>query len=48
MSERKTPFASAEEALEEIRQGRMIVPVDDEDPADSRLIPRFQISAPAD
>jgi len=31
MSERKTPFASVEEALEEIRQGRMIVLVDDED-----------------
>jgi 3,4-dihydroxy 2-butanone 4-phosphate synthase/GTP cyclohydrolase II len=31
MSERKTPFATVEEALEEIRQGRMIVLVDDED-----------------
>jgi len=31
MSERKTAFATVEEALEEIRQGRMIVLVDDED-----------------
>ncbi|MGA8224797.1 MAG: 3,4-dihydroxy-2-butanone-4-phosphate synthase [Candidatus Acidiferrales bacterium] len=31
MSERKLPFASVEEAVEEIRQGRMIVLVDDED-----------------
>ena len=31
MSERTTPFATVEEALEEIRQGRMIVLVDDED-----------------
>ncbi|MGH9748203.1 MAG: 3,4-dihydroxy-2-butanone-4-phosphate synthase [Candidatus Acidiferrales bacterium] len=31
MSERKAPFASVEEAVEEIRQGRMIVLVDDED-----------------
>jgi 3,4-dihydroxy 2-butanone 4-phosphate synthase / GTP cyclohydrolase II len=31
MSERKQPFASVEEALEEIRAGRMIVLVDDED-----------------
>ncbi len=31
MSERETPFASVEEAVEEIRQGRMIVLVDDED-----------------
>ncbi|MFZ3218251.1 MAG: 3,4-dihydroxy-2-butanone-4-phosphate synthase [Candidatus Acidiferrales bacterium] len=31
MSERKAPFASVEEALEEIRAGRMIVLVDDED-----------------
>jgi 3,4-dihydroxy 2-butanone 4-phosphate synthase/GTP cyclohydrolase II len=31
MSERKTPFATVEETLEEIRQGRMIVLVDDED-----------------
>ena len=31
MSEPKTPFATIEEAAEEIRQGRMIVLVDDED-----------------
>jgi 3,4-dihydroxy 2-butanone 4-phosphate synthase / GTP cyclohydrolase II len=31
MIERKPPFASVEEAVEEIRQGRMIVLVDDED-----------------
>jgi 3,4-dihydroxy 2-butanone 4-phosphate synthase / GTP cyclohydrolase II len=31
MTERKPPFASVEEAVEEIRQGRMIVLVDDED-----------------
>ena len=31
MSERKPPFATVEEAIEEIRQGRMIVLVDDED-----------------
>ncbi len=31
MSERKVPFATIEEAVEEIRQGRMIVLVDDED-----------------
>ena len=31
MSERKPPFATVEEAVEEIRQGRMIVLVDDED-----------------
>jgi 3,4-dihydroxy 2-butanone 4-phosphate synthase/GTP cyclohydrolase II len=31
MSELKTPFATVEEALDEIRQGRMIVIVDDED-----------------
>jgi 3,4-dihydroxy 2-butanone 4-phosphate synthase/GTP cyclohydrolase II len=31
MTERKLPFASVEEALEEIRAGRMIVLVDDED-----------------
>ncbi|HKV05950.1 MAG TPA: 3,4-dihydroxy-2-butanone-4-phosphate synthase [Candidatus Acidoferrales bacterium] len=31
MSENKTPFATIEEAVEEIRQGRMIVLVDDED-----------------
>jgi len=31
MSETKSPFATVEEALEEIRQGRMIVLVDDED-----------------
>src|SRR6202050_4632039 len=31
MTERKQPFATVEEALEEIRQGRMIVLVDDED-----------------
>jgi 3,4-dihydroxy 2-butanone 4-phosphate synthase/GTP cyclohydrolase II len=31
MSERKLPFASVEEAVEDIRQGRMIVLVDDED-----------------
>jgi 3,4-dihydroxy 2-butanone 4-phosphate synthase/GTP cyclohydrolase II len=31
MSDPKSPFATVEEALEEIRQGRMIVLVDDED-----------------
>ena len=31
MSENKAPFATVEEAVEEIRQGRMIVLVDDED-----------------
>jgi len=31
MTDRKPPFASVEEAVEEIRQGRMIVLVDDED-----------------
>src|SRR5580692_8375444 len=31
MTDRKPPFASVEEALEEIRAGRMIVLVDDED-----------------
>jgi len=31
MSEQKLPFATVEEAVEEIRQGRMIVLVDDED-----------------
>jgi len=31
MTERKQPFATVEEALEEIRAGRMIVLVDDED-----------------
>jgi 3,4-dihydroxy 2-butanone 4-phosphate synthase / GTP cyclohydrolase II len=31
MSERKPPFATVEEAIEEVRQGRMIVLVDDED-----------------
>jgi 3,4-dihydroxy 2-butanone 4-phosphate synthase/GTP cyclohydrolase II len=31
MTERRPPFASVEEAIEEIRQGRMIVLVDDED-----------------
>ena len=31
MTEAKSPFATVEEALEEIRQGRMIVLVDDED-----------------
>src|SRR5271170_3338932 len=31
MNEAKTPFATIEEAAEEIRQGRMIVLVDDED-----------------
>jgi 3,4-dihydroxy 2-butanone 4-phosphate synthase/GTP cyclohydrolase II len=31
MSERKAPFVSVEEAVEEIRQGHMIVLVDDED-----------------
>jgi 3,4-dihydroxy 2-butanone 4-phosphate synthase / GTP cyclohydrolase II len=31
MSENKLPFATVEEAIEEIRQGRMIVLVDDED-----------------
>jgi 3,4-dihydroxy 2-butanone 4-phosphate synthase / GTP cyclohydrolase II len=31
MTDRKPPFASVEEALEDIRTGRMIVLVDDED-----------------
>ena len=31
MTESRGPFASIEEAIEEIRQGRMIVLVDDED-----------------
>ena len=31
MSEKKFPFATVEEAIEDIRQGRMIVLVDDED-----------------
>src|ERR1700730_1665388 len=31
MTDRKPPFATVEEALEEIRAGRMIVLVDDED-----------------
>jgi 3,4-dihydroxy 2-butanone 4-phosphate synthase / GTP cyclohydrolase II len=31
MSERRPPFSSVDEAIEEIRQGRMIVLVDDED-----------------
>jgi 3,4-dihydroxy 2-butanone 4-phosphate synthase/GTP cyclohydrolase II len=31
MTERRPPFATVEEAIEEIRQGRMIVLVDDED-----------------
>src|SRR6201997_2842044 len=31
MTERKAPFATVEEAVEEMRQGRMIVLVDDED-----------------
>jgi len=31
MTEPRTPFATVEEAVEEIRQGRMIVLVDDED-----------------
>src|ERR1700677_3423733 len=31
MTDRKPPFASVEEALEDIRAGRMIVLVDDED-----------------
>src|ERR1700726_4286214 len=31
MSERRPPFSSVDEAVEEIRQGRMIVLVDDED-----------------
>src|SRR6202046_4578711 len=31
MTERKPPFATVEEALEDIRAGRMIVVVDDED-----------------
>ena len=31
MAENKSPFTSVEEAAEEIRQGRMIVLVDDED-----------------
>ena len=31
MAENKSPFTSVEEAVEEIRQGRMIVLVDDED-----------------
>src|SRR5437763_16645913 len=31
MNESKSPFATVEEAVEEIRQGRMIVLIDDED-----------------
>src|SRR5437660_745278 len=31
MNETKSPFATVEEAVEEIRQGRMIVLIDDED-----------------
>ena len=31
MAENKSPFTSVEDAVEEIRQGRMIVLVDDED-----------------
>ena len=31
MSEKQLPFATVEEALEDIRAGRMIVLVDDED-----------------
>src|SRR6201993_3966567 len=31
MTETKSPFATVEEAVEEIRQGRMVVLVDDED-----------------
>ena len=31
MTERSAPFATVEQAVEEIRQGRMIVLVDDED-----------------
>ena len=31
MNERKPPFSTIEEAIEAIRQGRMIVLVDDED-----------------
>src|SRR5262245_66119363 len=31
MTEQRSPFATVEEAVEEIRQGRMIVLVDDED-----------------
>src|SRR5205085_9162869 len=31
MTETKSPFATVEEAVEEIRQGRLIVLVDDED-----------------
>ena len=31
MSETNSPFATVEEAVDEIRQGRMIVLVDDED-----------------
>jgi 3,4-dihydroxy 2-butanone 4-phosphate synthase/GTP cyclohydrolase II len=31
MAENKSPFTTVEEAVEEIRQGRMIVLVDDED-----------------
>src|SRR5205807_9329676 len=31
MTEQRTPFATVEEAVEEIRNGRMIVLVDDED-----------------
>ncbi|HTP88506.1 MAG TPA: 3,4-dihydroxy-2-butanone-4-phosphate synthase, partial [Bryobacteraceae bacterium] len=31
MSENKVPFATIEEAVEDIRQGKMIVLVDDED-----------------
>ena len=31
MAEHRAPFATVEEAVEEIRQGKMIVLVDDED-----------------
>ncbi|MGC1657428.1 MAG: 3,4-dihydroxy-2-butanone-4-phosphate synthase, partial [Candidatus Acidiferrales bacterium] len=31
MTELKPPFATVEEAVEEIRQGRMVIIVDDED-----------------
>ena len=31
MTDHKAPFATVEEAVEEMRQGRMIVLVDDED-----------------
>ena len=36
MNEAKTPFATIGEAAEEIRQGRMIVLVDDEDRGERR------------